>query len=353
MTDLKEIAEKLIRDATIVHSRDLFFFPLKLRCHFDFPLASKKMETDFFSKIFESPFMDVKEDYDFFIFSDWETYRPIVENVLWEKPNQLDDDIFCSAGPDRYRLFSTPNRASYFLYHPEWPKSVAYTNFLKDDSAHGYLRRGLLNLLLSEHMRKFDYYKVHSGAVAHKGRAALITGDSGAGKSTTCILLMISGLQIIDDDIIFYDASETGPRVLSASGEISLCLDGRLKSKDLDDLVPKDVIEGKETAGKKAILNLQKHSQNRFTIEAEPRLLLHVHKRAKRGFDFFPLSPEESLMRFLRQSLFFTYRERSDRHMDALVGLTKSCENFRLEVGPDLVDHLGDLKDKLQQMLAG
>ena len=351
MTDPKTMAENLIRNSSIVHMRELYFFPLMLRCHFDFPLTSEKMETDFFSKIFESPYMKTSKEYDFYILSDWESYRPIVKELPWEKPILLDNDIFCSSGPDRFSLFSTPNDASYFLYHPDWPVAVAYTNFFRDESTHGYLRRGLLYLFLSEHLRKLDYFKIHAGAVAHEGRAALITGDSGAGKSTTCTLLMLSGMQILDDDILFYDASESGPKVLSASGEISLCLDGKLKSKELDDLVPMDIIEGKETKGKKAILNLQKHSKDRFAMEAIPKLLLHVEKRKEPGFDLVPFGSDESLMLFLRQSLFFTYKKRSDKHLDALAGLTEQCDNYRLMVGPDLVDHLDALRDKLQKML--
>ncbi len=55
---------------------------------------------------------------------------------------------------------------------------------------------------------------LHSAAVAHGGRSALVVGASGSGKSSTALCCLLAGLEYLGDDHCLLDMAET-PRVHS------------------------------------------------------------------------------------------------------------------------------------------
>jgi hypothetical protein len=61
--------------------------------------------------------------------------------------------------------------------------------------------------------RLLDLVPLHGAAVAHRGRAALLTGPSGSGKSTAVLSCAQQGLALVAEDAVFLD-----PRTLKLTG---------------------------------------------------------------------------------------------------------------------------------------
>ncbi len=54
---------------------------------------------------------------------------------------------------------------------------------------------------------------IHAGALAYKGSGILITGQSGSGKSTSCLQLLRRGFQYLGDDYVWVEQGNDGPSV--------------------------------------------------------------------------------------------------------------------------------------------
>jgi hypothetical protein len=61
--------------------------------------------------------------------------------------------------------------------------------------------------------RMYELVPLHAACVGTRGRAVLFIGDSGAGKSTTCLQALEAGMTLVSEDSVF-----VCPRTLSASG---------------------------------------------------------------------------------------------------------------------------------------
>ncbi|WP_282096361.1 hypothetical protein [Epibacterium ulvae] len=68
----------------------------------------------------------------------------------------------------------------------------------------------LLGLVMSIVLERRGVLCLHAGAVNIGGRAALFLGDKGAGKSTTCAMLLNTGALPVTDDLVAVETTETG-----------------------------------------------------------------------------------------------------------------------------------------------
>ncbi len=90
-------------------------------------------------------------------------------------------------------------------------------------------REGLVFLLASEVLRASRLYPLHAAAVERDGRAVLILGSSGAGKSTSLLSLMRAGWRCLSDDHPLICNTVEGPRVLPWPARLELTAEtGRL-----------------------------------------------------------------------------------------------------------------------------
>jgi hypothetical protein len=79
-----------------------------------------------------------------------------------------------------------------------------FVDDLSLDDAVWWLGRELSDLIA---VRATDYVFVHAGAVAHKGRAIVMPGESHAGKSTLAAALVRAGAVYLSDDFAPFDAA--------------------------------------------------------------------------------------------------------------------------------------------------
>ena len=68
--------------------------------------------------------------------------------------------------------------------------------------------RPLLTVTLLELLKRRGLFGVHAAAVARSGRAVLLSGSSGSGKSTVSLALLLAGWSFLGDDIVFLQGAE-------------------------------------------------------------------------------------------------------------------------------------------------
>jgi len=65
-------------------------------------------------------------------------------------------------------------------------------------------------ITLYQHLRRRGLHLIHASAIGEHGRAALITGQSGAGKTTTMLTCVAAGFQFLGDDTTLLQRSPAG-----------------------------------------------------------------------------------------------------------------------------------------------
>lgn len=79
---------------------------------------------------------------------------------------------------------------------------------------------------------------LHGGALAYDGRGVIITGDSGAGKSTVSDILLSNGYKFVADDVCAISVNSGRPHVNMAYPQQKLCRDAAVKKGyDLSKLI--------------------------------------------------------------------------------------------------------------------
>jgi hypothetical protein len=65
-------------------------------------------------------------------------------------------------------------------------------------------------ITLYQHLRRRGQHLIHASAIGHNGRAALIAGRSGAGKTTTMLTCVAAGLAFLGDDTTLVQRTTAG-----------------------------------------------------------------------------------------------------------------------------------------------
>lgn len=145
-----------------------------------------------------------------------------------EASEQMDVDAVLSLAP-------IPSAAGKQLFYHQTNADVTFTNYLTHGTFESYVRvsehdqfyikdghdirvdfqyqqiqsanqiRYFVNSILSNLLCFRKKVLIHGGAVAYNGKAYLLTGVSGAGKSTTACALMQAGFDSLEDDICLLD----------------------------------------------------------------------------------------------------------------------------------------------------
>lgn len=111
-----------------------------------------------------------------------------------------------------------------------WRESELLTELSKNS----YLTGTVMGLLMFQR----EILPIHSSAVSKDGKAILVVGDSGAGKSTNCMKLREKGCLFMSDDVSAVTIEGEQVMVSPAFPQQKLCRDAALRQGyDLDDLI--------------------------------------------------------------------------------------------------------------------
>ncbi len=118
-------------------------------------------------------------------------------------------------------------RSPYAFYHVQNGSSIVIEPFAGTTETE--LRLFLLGSAMGFLMIQKGWYPVHGGAVVLGGRAIILTGDTGAGKSTLTSAIVERGFPFLADDVSVLILQNGNPMVLPAYPQRKLCRDAALE----------------------------------------------------------------------------------------------------------------------------
>jgi hypothetical protein len=198
---------------------------------------------------------------------------------------------------------------------------------------------------LLELLRHHGLYHLHAAAVERRGAGLLITGDTGAGKSTLTVLLARAGWGFLSDDAVLLRLAAGGveARALPTPFHVDPALSASLP--ELAALGAAAPYNG----GPKRELDPEQLYGREFRPTVEPRVLLfpRVHRRAVPppaqqvgpGIWLRQVSPGQAVAELIRASALVLLDERAAAgHLESLRRLALSCAGFRLYHGPEALE---------------
>ena len=199
----------------------------------------------------------------------------------------------------------------------------------------------IFSFVFSELLKSKGLFPVHSAGVSKAGRAVLIPGFSGAGKTTTCIALLRHGYDFLSDDrIIVSTANGVTPRVFSVPEPI-----------DVTDQTIAFFPELNSASCFTDHYNLSKKSFHMADIyssaildETLPGAILFPHITSQAASRLEKISKDEAFRLFLPHSLLVFDKQTARRNFDTLYELLVASQTYRLHLGADL-EQLGPLVD--------
>lgn len=197
----------------------------------------------------------------------------------------------------------------------------------------------LFNLCLFEFLKRRGYYNIHAGGLSIGDQGLLLTGFSGAGKST--VALLRAGFGLLGDDTLFLRQEEEGIRALAFPDEIDVTEQtiGFFSELSGFSKAPKNLRN-------KAQIAAEQVYQSGWVESCTPRVLLFPKVANTATSVLKPVDPEQALLE-LACNILFSEPRSSQAHLDVLAGLIKQCDCYRLETGRDF----DTLPDRLRELL--
>jgi hypothetical protein len=187
-------------------------------------------------------------------------------------------------------------------------------------------------------LRRAGWFHVHAGALKDpSGRGWMLIGDSHSGKSTTTALLATQGWGVATDDIAFLYQNEGRMEVAGFRAPIALreggyALLGRSGGRDL----PK--------RGKTGYFPDELGAQRVRTVR--PEVLLYTSLGDGGPTTVRLLRPREVIQELMQWSMWVLFEpERAQEHLDNLAQLGRQAANYRIVLGPDLIERPGLLNE--------
>jgi hypothetical protein len=212
------------------------------------------------------------------------------------------------------------------------------------EAMHPDVRSSLFHLGLSELLRAQELYTIHATALEKGGRAVLIPGASGRGKTTCCISLLRAGYRCLSDDHPLLRENGAGLEVLAFPEKIDVT--GRSVR-----FFP-ELVEARERLARgvrKWQFFPEAFYPDAIAEGGKPvALLLPLIVDAAQSW-LEPLPRSQALEEIMRQGLLVLDRERADRQFGTFVRLVETTPCYQLYFGTDVLE----LPGLIDPLLAG
>ena len=183
--------------------------------------------------------------------------------------------------------------------------------------------------LTMELLRGRGLYWLHAAAAADRGRAALIIGQTGAGKTTTCLALVAGGFKFLSEDRTFVRVNGDAVELLAFPKEVAVT--GRTL-----ELLPWLKARLAEPGGSRRKQEIDPAAlfPEALVSEAKPGVILFPRQRPEAPSEARPLAGAAALQRILPNSLLASQPQVSAQHFDALARLVAGSRCYELLVNP-------------------
>lgn len=261
----------------------------------------------------------------------------IVLSVAQTAPGPPDLPLV-SAGPD-VRYFREGHRLSALF--PGWGR---FDVRLDEDRISGVMAReaiatygvfeDMILIALAPLLRRRGYYAIHAFAAAVEGRALLILGDTGAGKTTTGISLLARGAKLVaNDSPLLRQGADGGLHLYAYPGLLSAYPDSLARYPELAFLLSET--PARHGSGKISF-PAARIRPDIWQHEAEPAALLFPTLAPDlEASELRPLPAADALARLIAQSIENWDRETIPAQLRALRALVEHAAAYELRLAPD------------------
>ncbi len=209
---------------------------------------------------------------------------------------------------------------------------VSYTEAAQDNL--WLLTCPLLTIPLMELLKRRQRYSLHAAGVCIDGAGVVMPGTSGAGKTTLTLALLRGGWDMLSDDMLFLtDGGAHAPDDIHA-----LAFPDAI---DITEATARFFSELQAWARQPTERGWMKHQLRfeavygcRFAWSCEPSVLVFPSVAEEGTSRLIPISQDEALFE-LAPNVLLTEAVSSQRHLDHLAALARTCQCYRMAVGRD------------------
>ena len=187
---------------------------------------------------------------------------------------------------------------------------------------------------------------LHAGAVGTGEGGALLLGASGAGKSTTTLACLSSGLAIAGDDFVLVEPAGGDAMIHSVSTTAKLSRAALLRFPHLVSAVANP----QEPEPEKALFFLDRFAPSPLIAAMPLKALLMLNRGPQRDTAIEPVNPAAALQASAPNTLFMLPGDRAGAFAK-IARIFRSHPCFRIELGydlPKIPQRIGELLAKLQ-----
>ncbi len=187
----------------------------------------------------------------------------------------------------------------------------------------------LIAIALSPHLRRRGKFLLHAFAAAREGRALLLVGDVGAGKTTTGLALLQSGWRLLSNDSPIVD--ESGD-ILSYPGLLAAYPDTMQRFSATRALVTGETAP----TGQKITVAAEALWPDIWTKRATPVAICFPQIDPGGEHRLQALTPPETLRRLLPHAIEQWDKEMIPTHLVLLRRLAETTRAYTLHLAPDI-----------------
>lgn len=188
----------------------------------------------------------------------------------------------------------------------------------------------VLTILLVEILRRRGWYALHAAGFSDSGRAILIPGTSGVGKSTLSVALLRAKFDYLSDDMVFL-----------ARRADSLAVRGLVEDVDVSDQTIRFfseldfLLRSPKTGGfSKRRLPIEEVYKTKVAAEARPRAIVLPRISGRRESVVTQIDADEAFHEIVPNVL-LTEESACRGHLGVLAELVKLVNCYRLDTGQD------------------
>ncbi len=217
-------------------------------------------------------------------------------------------------------------------------------SYLRPDAYSLYLAsHPFVTLPLIELLKRRGLYNLHAAGLAINGQGFIVSGNSGAGKTTLAVALVRAGFDFLSDDMLFLTAGRDGLRILGFPDQSDVADETVTMFPELRAALNPAGLR----VGPKSQIRVEEFYRADIIWECRPAVVIFPRIGHRERSELIPLEADEALLELL-PNLFLTEAASSQAHLDALTRLAREARCFRLETGRDF----DSLADRLRGLVA-